>query len=98
MSPSTLQKFLNGPESDGMMIGIEFEMAVPNVDANGEQEPDYEPDYDYNESCGSIGEIIDFFRNGDFSNMSRSDADRYRDDLANEYWDWQIAEKEIKPR
>ena len=88
MSPSTLQKFLNGPESDGMMIGIEFEMAVPNVDAN-EQEPDYEPDYDYNESCSDIREIIDFFRNGDFSNMSRSDADRYSDDLANEYWDWQ---------
>lgn len=89
MSPSTLQKFLNGPESDGMMIGIEFEMAVPNVDANGEQEPEWETDYDYNESCGSIDEIIAFFRNGDFSNMSRSDADRYRDDLANEYWDWQ---------
>ena len=88
MSPSTLQKFLNSPEADGMMIGIEFEMAVPNVDAGGEQEPDYQPDYEYNQSCGSIREIIDFFRDGDFSNMNRDDADRAHERLWEEYAEW----------
>ena len=88
MSPTNLQKFLNSPEANGMLIGIEFEMAVPNVDGSDDEDSNYEPDYSYNESCTDISEIVEFFSHGDFSNMSRTDANRVRDDLFEEYLDW----------
>ena len=88
MSPTNLQKFANSPEAAGMLIGIEFEMAVPNVDGSDDDDSNYEPDYSYNERCTDIGEIVNFFQEGDFSNMSRSDANRVRDDLFEEYMDW----------
>jgi hypothetical protein len=87
MSPSSLEAFANSPEAEGMLIGIEFEMCVPNA-STGDDEPEWEYDWEANESAYDINEIINFFRNGDFSNMGRSDAERARNDLWEEYLDW----------
>jgi hypothetical protein len=87
MSPSSLEAFANSPEADGMLIGIEFEMCVPNA-STGDHEPEWEYDYEYNESAYDIDGILSFFRNGDFSSMGRSDAERYRSELYDEYLDW----------
>jgi hypothetical protein len=87
MSPSSLEAFANSPEADGMLMGIEFEMCVPNA-STGDHEPEWEYDYEYNESAYDIDGILSFFRNGDFSNMSRSGAERYRSELYDEYLDW----------
>jgi hypothetical protein len=87
MSPSSLEAFANSPEADGMLMGIEFEMCVPNA-SSGDYEPEWEYDYEYNESAYNIDDILNFFRNGDFSNMSRSDSERYRSELYDEYLDW----------
>ena len=87
MSPSSLEKFANSPEAEGMLMGIEFEMCVP--DAQSDDDEDYwEPDYDQNVSAASISEIINFFEDGEFSNMGRSSAQRARDELFEEYMDW----------
>ena len=86
MSPSSLEAFANSPEADGMLMGIEFEMCVPN--ANIDSEPDWEYDYEQNESAEDIDDIVTFFRNGDFSNMGRSDADRARSEMFDEYLEW----------
>jgi hypothetical protein len=90
MSPSSLQKFANSPEAEGMLMGIEFEMNVPNIDTSDFEDGagEMEPDYSENVSCTDINEIINFFRNGDFSNMGRGDADRVRDELDEEYSNW----------
>jgi hypothetical protein len=87
MSPSSLEAFANSPEADGMLMGIEFEMCVPNA-SSGDYEPEWEYDYEANQSAYDIDEILNFFRNGDFSNMSRSDSERYRSELYDEYLDW----------
>jgi hypothetical protein len=87
MSPSSLEAFANSPEADGMLMGIEFEMCVPNT-STGDDEPDWEYDYEYNESAYDIDDIVNFFRNGDFSNMGRSDADRARSEMFDEYLEW----------
>jgi hypothetical protein len=87
MSPTSLEAFANSPEADGMLIGVEFEMCVPDA-STGDNEPEWEYDYEYNESARDIDEILNFFRNGDFSNMSRSDSERYRSELYDEYLDW----------
>lgn len=88
MSPSSLEKFANSPEAEGMLIGIEWEMCVPNTNA-GDDDDDWEPDYDQNQSASDIEDIINFFRNGDFSNMGRSDADRASSELWDEFYDWE---------
>lgn len=87
MSPSSLEAFANSPEADGMLMGIEFEMCVPNA-STGDDEPDWEYDYNQNESAYDIDDIVNFFRNGDFSNMGRSDADRARAEMFDEYLEW----------
>jgi len=87
MSPSSLEKFANSPEAEGMLMGIEFEMCVPNA-SSGDDEPEWEYDWDANESAYDIDEIINFFRNGEFSSMGRSDAERARSQLYNEYLEW----------
>ena len=88
MSPSSLEKFANSPEAEGMLLGIEFELCVPNA-SSGDDEPEWEYDWDANESVVDIDELINFFRMGEFSNMSRSDADRLRSQLYDEYLEWQ---------
>ena len=87
MSPTSLEKFANSPEAEGMLIGIEWEMCVPNTNA-GDEDYDQEPDYDANQSAGSIDEIINFFREGDYSNLGRSGADRLRSEMWDLYLDW----------
>lgn len=87
MSPSALQKFANSPEAEGMLVGIEFEMGVPNVE-EVDEDPNWEYDYDMDERARSIDDIIDFFRNGEFSNMGRSSADRARSEMYEQYQEW----------
>jgi len=87
MSPSALQKFANSPEAEGMLMGIEFEMCVPNV-AVDDDSGDGEYDYDMDERCYSIDDIIEFFRNGEMSNLGSSSAQRLREKMWDEYLDW----------
>lgn len=87
MSPSALQKFANSPEAEGMLMGIEFEMCVPNVSVDDDSgEGEY--DYDMDERAYSIDDIIQFFRNGELSNLSASGADRLRNEMWDQYMDW----------
>jgi hypothetical protein len=87
MSPTSLEKFANSPEAEGMLMGIEFEMCVPNANT-GDDDSYPEPDYDANQSCSSIDEIINFFRSGDYSNMSTREADNLRSEMWDMYLDW----------
>jgi hypothetical protein len=57
MSPSSLEAFANSPEADGMLMGIEFEMCVPNA-STGDDEPEWEYDYNQNESAYDIDDIV----------------------------------------
>ena len=89
MSPTSLERFANSPEAEGMLLGIEFELCVPNANG-GDDEGEAEPDYDYNQSADSIDEIINFFREGDYSNLSRQGADRLRSEMFDQYLDWSM--------
>lgn len=87
MSPSALQKFANSPEAEGMLVGIEFEMSVPGVE-DVDDDPNWEYDYDQDERARSIDDIIDFFRNGEFSNMGSRAADAARSEMYEQYEEW----------
>lgn len=88
MSPSALMKFANSPEAEGMLMGIEFEMCVPNV-AVDDDSGEGEYDYDYDERAYSIDDIVNFFRNGDMATLSYSGAQRLREEMWDQYLDWQ---------
>ena len=84
MAPSDLNKWLNSPEAEGMLMGVEFEMCVPNVAED--DEGDLEPDYDYDEPVYSVQDIREFFTGGDYSNYSA--GSRVWDELEEKYFDW----------
>ena len=87
MSPTALQRFANSPEAEGMLMGIEFEMCVPNAATDDDGGGEY--DYDQNQSAYSIEEIINFFRNGEYSSMGRSEADRLSGQMWDQFLEWQ---------
>ena len=87
MSPSSLEAFANSPEAEGMLIGIEFEMCVPNANVDDDSgEGEY--DYDMDERADDIDDIIRFFREGEMSNLGASSAERLRGEMWDEYLDW----------
>ena len=88
MSPSSLDKWIKSPEAEGMLMGIEFEMGVPNV-GGVDSDPEWEYDYDRDTRASDINDIINFFREGDFSNMSSREADRLRSEMQEQFWEWQ---------
>ena len=88
MSPSALERFANSPEAEGMLLGVEFEMVVPNASA-GDDDYDLEPDYSVDQSAYSISDIVEFFRNGEFSNLSRSDAEELSSRMWDQFLEWQ---------
>jgi hypothetical protein len=90
MSPSSLQKFANSPEAEGMLMGIEFEMCVPNAATDDDGGGEY--DYDMDERCRDIDDIVRFFSEGEYSSLGRSGADRLRNEMWDQYLDW-VSEK-----
>ena len=80
MSPTSLKKL--SAQTDAM-AGMEFEMIVPGV--KGEDQ-DQEPDYDYDERARSIDDICNFFYDGDFNGRRQIDDLRRR--LTNSYEQW----------
>jgi hypothetical protein len=80
MSPSSLKKL---SAQTGALAGMEFEMIVPGV--KGEDQ-DQEPDYDYDERASSIDDICNFFYDGDFN--GRRQIDDLRERLRDSYEQW----------
>jgi hypothetical protein len=83
MSPSNLRKMAAG--IPGALAGMEFEMIVPGAASDEDQE--WEPDFDADESVVDFDDIMNFFTNGDFSNSRRSVQDAIND-LQSKYDDY----------
>ena len=85
MSPSNLTKLVK--EIPGAMVGLEFEMIVPDItvsdDSSGNEG---ENDYDQDESCMDIDDIVDFFQRGNGGDYNN--ADRLREKLQEAFFDW----------
>jgi len=90
MSPSSLRKLASGIA--GAQAGMEFEMIVPGAD--GEDDEEYEPDFDQDERAYSFTDIEEFFTNGDNPN-SRRDVRDLISRLQSKYEDYAM-EKEAE--
>jgi hypothetical protein len=73
----------------GAIAGMEFEMIVPNMerDPDDNDDDEMEPDWDLDEGVNSIEDACDFFDNGE--NNSSGDIRRLRDRMQEDYWEWQ---------
>ena len=81
MSPTGLRQLVQTIDA---RAGMEFEMIVPNVNSNEDEEQ--EPDYDSDERANSIQDICDFFHDGDFN--GRRQIQDLREQLESEYHEW----------
>lgn len=89
MSPGNLKKLAGGIDA---LVGIEFEMIVPNVGSiDDDEDREYEPDYGRDERAADIEDIVRFFgEEDDFGNQNSEDQlDRLRDELYQQFGDWQ---------
>lgn len=78
MSPSNLR---SEAKKIGATAGMEFEMIVPNVSTEDEEE-----DFSQDERARSFREIMNFFNDGDQN--SRRDVDRMIEGLREGFWDY----------
>ena len=85
MSPGSLGAFAKSPAAQGIQAGFEAEMIFPGMAGEGE----YEPDYDEDTRPSSIDEVIEFFSyDGSGYGMGRSEANRLRSSLEEEFWEY----------
>lgn len=86
MNPSALKKMANNVT--GALVGIEFEMVVPNTYIDNDEDRDPVEDYDRDERAISIDDIIEFFDTGDY--MSSYELDEVRSELYERFADWKV--------
>jgi hypothetical protein len=88
MSPSALQKWAKSPEAQGIRAGFEAELIFRDTNNNGDDDYEMEPDYDADERCRSISQIIDFFNNGEYGGLSQRQEARLQEGLDEQYYEW----------
>lgn len=85
MGQSDLTKFAKSPAAQGIQAGFEAEMIFPGMAGEGETEPDYDEDI----RPSSIDDVIEFFSyDGSGYGMGRSEANRLRSSLEEEFWEY----------
>jgi len=88
MSPTALQKWAKSPAAQGIRAGFEAEMIFRDTNNNGDDDYEMEPDYDMDERCRSIQQIIDFFNNGEYGGLTSRQEARLQEGLDEQYYEW----------
>jgi hypothetical protein len=88
MSPTALKKFADSPAAKGIQVGFEAELIFPDVNT-GDEEGDMEADYDADERCRSIQQVIEFFEYDEYGyGISGREADKLQERLEEAYMEW----------
>jgi hypothetical protein len=89
MSPSSLNSFAQSDAAKGIMAGFEAELVFTGLGGESEYDQDPEPDYDADERCRSISQVIEFFENDEYGyGIYGRERDRLQDDLDEKYMEW----------
>jgi hypothetical protein len=86
MSPGELKRWASSEEAAGIQAGFEAELIFRDA-GSGDDEEDYEPDYDMDERAYSIDEVVEFFQGGDNGIGSRY-AERLTQQLYESFYEW----------
>ena len=87
MAPSNLMQWATSPEAKGVRAGFEAELIFRDTQRDDDEDYEMEPDYDQDERCRSISQVIDFFGGGDFGMGSRA-LERLQEQLDEAYMEW----------
>jgi hypothetical protein len=89
MAPSNLQQWANSPEAKGIRAGFEAELIFRDTNSGDDDDQDMEPDYDMDERCRSINQVVEFFQADDYGyGLSERQAARLQDNLDEQYMEW----------
>ena len=88
MAPSNLMQWARSPEAQGVRAGFEAELIFRDTTNNGDSDYEMEPDYDADERCRSLQDIIDFFSGGDYGNLSPRQERALQEGLDEQYYEW----------
>jgi len=87
MAPSNLMQWATSPEAKGVRAGFEAELIFRDTQRDDDEDYEMEPDYDQDERCRSISQVIDFFGGGDYGMSSRA-LNRLQEQLDEAYMEW----------
>ena len=87
MAPSNLMQWATSPEAKGVRAGFEAELIFRDTQRDDDEDYEMEPDYDADERCSSIQQVINFFGGGDYGMSSRA-LDRLQEQLDEAYYEW----------
>jgi hypothetical protein len=89
MNPTTLQQFGSSDDAKGIMAGFEAELVFTGLGGEGDYDEDPEPDYDADERCNSVQQVIDFFSYDEYGyGTSGRDLDQLQEGLDEKYMEW----------
>jgi hypothetical protein len=88
MSPGELEKWANSEEAQGIQAGFEAELIFRDT-SRDDDEGESELDWDADQRADSIESVVDFFMGGE-DGIGRNTANRVRDRLYEELYDWQM--------
>jgi hypothetical protein len=89
MSPSALQKWATSPEAKGIRAGFEAELIFRDTASGDDDDYDMEPDYDMDERCRNINQVVEFFQADDYGyGLSERQANRLQESLDEQYMEW----------
>jgi hypothetical protein len=88
MSPGALEKFATSDAAKGIRAGFEAELIFRDTQGEND-EMDPEPDYDADERCYSIQQVIEFFENDEYGyGMTDRERNRLEEQLDESYMQW----------
>jgi hypothetical protein len=87
MAPSNLQQWATSPEAQGIRAGFEAELIFRDMTNGDDDDGEYEPDYDADERCRNLDQVIEFFEGGEGYMTSRQ-LERLREALDEKYYEW----------
>jgi hypothetical protein len=89
MSPSALQQWANSDAAQGIRAGFEAELIFRDTNSGDDDDSDMEPDYDMDERCRSISQVVEFFQADDYGyGLSERQAARLQEGLDEQYMEW----------
>ena len=88
MAASNLQQFANSPEAEGIQCGFEAELIFRDTSSSDDNDGDMEPDYDADERCRSLSQIVEFFEGGDYGYLSPRQRNALEEKLDEMYYEW----------
>jgi hypothetical protein len=89
MSPSNLMQWARSPEAEGIRAGFEAELIFRDTNSGDDDNEDMEPDYDMDERCRSISQVVEFFETDDYGyGLNERQAARLQEGLDEQYMEW----------